>query len=329
MVLEALASGVLVITSSPVFSAAEKAGCLMRFCENDDEDLAAVIEKAQTSGMLGRSSLRIDYVREHHDLDKLIGRITDFFSLPAETAELNADLVAKKYNSLVGATLQGAYEENRWFRDPIQRAAYDMTRRSVERQALTVPFTRYFELGPGPGTWTKLFVAREPEASFTLVDISEEMIRAAQRALPPDARVTCLVRDFSEFATPQTYDLFFSSRAFEYLPDKAAAVKKIMALLAPGGRGFIITKTPKYWRDRLRGRNPSAFHRGQISPRRFRRLLRKCGARDVALYPVTVSVPWFNSPRLNLFVCRLLCRWRLNPFSQAVAESYGVRFKKP
>jgi len=45
--------------------------------------------------------------------------------------------IKKIYNNLVGEKLRGDYEYNRWFKDELSRAGYDMTRQAVERHFLS------------------------------------------------------------------------------------------------------------------------------------------------------------------------------------------------
>lgn len=241
-----------------------------------------------------------------------------------------SDDVKEKYNTLVGQELRGQYEKRRWFSDAVQTAAFRMTQSAIQTHALGKPFAQYLEVGPGPGTWTKEFLAFAPQAFFHLVDISEAMIKVAKKELGEKGNVKCTMSDFLKFSTDgEKYDLFFSSRAIEYMDDKNAVVKKVVTLLDHGGRGIIITKTPKYFRSKLLRRKTSAFHRGQVSPRVLVKLLCDAGCTAVAAYPVTVSVPLFHSPSLNLRLYRFVGKRSLNFFSQFFSESYLVTFTKP
>ncbi len=243
---------------------------------------------------------------------------------------METEKIKTTYNELVGNKLQGRYEENRWFRTEQARAGYEMTKDSITRHLLGggFSFKSCLELGPGPGTWTKILLRHDPEASFDLVDISSEMLKLAQDNLAGEENINFFEADFSTFVPGRKYDLFFSSRAFEYLPDKEGAAGKIMALLENGGRGFMITKTPKYWRYKIIGRKIPEMHRGQISPSRLKDILGALGAGDIEIFPAIIVVPVFRWVGLNKLIYRFFRGMRLNFLSGFVSESYAVSFKK-
>lgn len=237
--------------------------------------------------------------------------------------------IGKKYNELVGREYHGDYEKQRWLSSRIQRAMYAMAKSAIERHTRGIRCDLYFELGPGPGTWTRLFLQRFPQAHFDLVDISEEMRRAAAETLGNVLNVRYTVSDFMQYRPERQYDFFFSSRALEYFPDKKKTIKRIANLLKSGGIGFIITKTPHYHRVKLLRKEISNFHSGQIAPPELNSLLRENGCEVLGMYPVTMSLPVFRSALLNRLVFLLLASFRLHWLSQFLSESYCVKFKKP
>lgn len=240
---------------------------------------------------------------------------------------LNATEIKKKYNEIAGS-VRGDYEVQRWQRDGIQIAVYKMTRLTVERLALPIPFSHFLEVGPGPGTWTKFFIKKRPEAQFDLVDISAEMIKQAQENLSSTNRVKYIIADFLDFSSDYKYDFFFSARAIEYFRDKDILIKKISELMQKGGQGFLITKTPHYWRQRILFRRPPVLHRGQISHSELKKLLEERGFGAVKIYPATIIVPLFRSAKINMFFYRLFSKSELNFISQFFSESYCVQFVK-
>ena len=50
------------------------------------------------------------------------------------------------------------YENARWGRNDIQRGYFEMTHNTIERLSNNVRFLHCIEVGPGPGTWTKIFI---------------------------------------------------------------------------------------------------------------------------------------------------------------------------
>ncbi len=240
-----------------------------------------------------------------------------------------ANLTVKNYyNQVVRDKLRYDYEHHRWFKDAVSRGAYKMTLGAIEQNLPFLNFDNYLELGPGPGTWTELFVQLKPTASFDLVDISTEMLSLARRRFSQFNNINYWEVDFMDFAAEKKYDLFFSSRALEYLTDKEKAVEKIMSLLRPGGLGIIITKYPKYGRSKLLRRRIKPLHQHQISPARLSYLLQKYGAIDIQLSPVVMYFPILHSAFLNRLVYFLGRKRKLNSFWGLFTESYIIKFKK-
>src|SRR3989344_2221644 len=100
---------------------------------------------------------------------------------------------------------EGAYEYDRWFKNPIQEAGYKLTRGAVRRHVLgdeSLNPVRVLELGPGAGTWTKLLLARFPDAYFDLLDISEEMLARAKAALGAKEHIRYITSDVMQW-TPE------------------------------------------------------------------------------------------------------------------------------
>ncbi len=81
VVLEALASGRIVITSSEAFAGLAKDGIVYVFKAGDCEELAGVIEKIYQSGIIVPNEKAIEYVRKNHDLGALINKIMAYFSV--------------------------------------------------------------------------------------------------------------------------------------------------------------------------------------------------------------------------------------------------------
>lgn len=84
VVLEALAAGRIVVTSSEAYAALvddQLEGVVYRFHPGDCQELAKTIEKIYQSGILNTipNKQGIDYVRQHHNLDSLITKIISYF----------------------------------------------------------------------------------------------------------------------------------------------------------------------------------------------------------------------------------------------------------
>lgn len=241
---------------------------------------------------------------------------------------MQTEQVKNKYNQDIPNKFGRNYEQERWFKNDIQCAGYEMTKAAVKRFALASDFRDCLELGPGHGTWTKELLEFAPSAHYDLLDISSEMLGLVRERFAGKANIDYIENDFLCFEAKKQYDFFFSSRAVEYIPEKAEVVKKIVELIAPKGRGFVITKTPKYLRNKLLGRTVPEFHSGQILPNYLAKLFKDSGCKDIKVYPVTLSWPFWRSARMNLLLCKIFGGFRLNFLSQFFSESYCVVFRK-
>lgn len=223
------------------------------------------------------------------------------------------------------------YEHARWRASPLLAAQYAMTKATVERfvSPLLSRARHIVEVGPGPGTWTKLMLESNAEASYVLVDISHEMLAQARAILAGCANVTYIESDLMSYLPAASFDLFFSSRAIEYMPEKAKVCEKIFSLLCPGGYGIIITKMPKPFFNRLRGHSIAALHTGQIEPYALVKLLREHGLIVEKVSIATATVPGFHSSLLNRVAFTLLKHFSLRSPFNIFSESYLILFKKP
>lgn len=222
------------------------------------------------------------------------------------------------------------YEAARWKANPLLAAQYEMLRQQVGTWAKKhAPNAgRILEVGPGPGTWTKMLLAENPHASYTLVDISSEMLAQAKEALASYPNVSFVESDLAAFTNDEPFDLFFSSRAIEYMPDKELICRRIASLLTPGGEGAIVTKMPKPFFERLRGTSVASLHSGQIGPRALTRLLAEAGLTVTGVRVATATVPGVRSAAFNRFAFALLSRLPLIAPLRIFAESYLVTFTK-
>ena len=241
---------------------------------------------------------------------------------------MQTEQVKNKYNKDIENKYNGDYERERWFKNDIQKAGYEMTLNAIKKHAFANAYASCFELGPGHGTWTKELLKHNNKASYDLLDISSEMLRLVKERFKDKENINYIESDFLEFKPKKQYDFFFSSRAIEYIPKKEEAAKKISDLIKFGGRGFIITKTPKYLRNKMLGRNISDFHSGQIAPIKLKNLFLRNNCKNIKIYPVTMSWPFWRSAKMNLLLYKIFGNCQLNLISQFFSESYCVVFMK-
>ncbi len=241
---------------------------------------------------------------------------------------MNTKKVKDIYNKDVPGKFGGEYEYNRWFKNDIQKAGYEMTLASINKHAVHIEFMSCFELGPGAGTWTDVLIKAHPEARFRLLDISKEMLKLSRERFKEEKNVEYIEGDFLEYNPEEKFDFFFSSRVIEYIPDQERVARQILSLLKEGGEGFLITKTPKYLRNKILKRKIDKFHQGQIEPKKLKEFFLKNGATKVKIYPVAMSIPILNSPFINKLLHKIFYRIQLNPISKFFAESYLIKFVK-
>lgn len=95
-----------------------------------------------------------------------------------------------------------------------------------------------FEIGVGTG---RLAVRVAPLCgSFTGIDLSPKAIALADQNLSFFGNVRLICGDFGTYDSDGYYDVIYSSLTFMHIEDKRAAVDKVSALLAGGGR-FVLS----------------------------------------------------------------------------------------
>ena len=222
------------------------------------------------------------------------------------------------------------YENDRWFKSDQSKSAFFSTLSAVKKYAL--PHIQngmeVFELGPGPGTWTKVLLEKAPEARYNLVDISDEMLKQAKMALDGNDNIGYTTSDILDFQSEKKYDFFFSSRMMEYVPkeDKAKAVATICEAMSSGAYGYIVTKTPQY--ARLFSKKVQApIHSQQISSSELIKLFKENNCVVTDRVHVTCVFPKLRSGALDTILTKVV---RFIPFKigSYVSESYAVVFKK-
>ena len=220
------------------------------------------------------------------------------------------------------------YEHCRWRKNSQAKASYVLSRRAVKKYALPLitEGDRVFELGPGPGTWTKFILQKNP-SQVDMVDISSEMLlQAKENLLDKTELIDFIESDILDFKSSNTYDFFFSSRMIEYVPEKEQALSNIVSSLKPGAFGYLVTKTPQYNRP-FKKHTHSSIHQNQIAPDSLETLLvgRNCAV--IKKVHVTGIFPLVHCGLLDRFLTRVI---QALPFrlGSIFSESYAIIFQK-
>lgn len=96
------------------------------------------------------------------------------------------------------------------------------------------PTMRIVDLGCGPGELDSELAARFPDATVEGIDSSAAMLaRAAEHATD---RVSFRRADITTFVEYENYDLVFSHAAFQWVPDNAALMRRILTRMKPGAQ---------------------------------------------------------------------------------------------
>jgi len=93
------------------------------------------------------------------------------------------------------------------------------------------------DIGAGTGLLSALIIRKYPEASLTLVDLSESMLGIARERFAERKEVRYITGDYSSVDFAGRYDLICSALSIHHLEldDKRRLYKKIFDHLLPGG----------------------------------------------------------------------------------------------
>ncbi|MFD0696972.1 class I SAM-dependent methyltransferase [Paenibacillus sp. GCM10027628] len=94
------------------------------------------------------------------------------------------------------------------------------------------------DLGAGTGLFSSLVSAQHPDASFTLIDLSEGMLDIAKQRFGAESpNFKYITADYSRFDYADSYDCIISSLSIHHLEDheKYDLYHRIFKLLKPGG----------------------------------------------------------------------------------------------
>jgi len=77
----------------------------------------------------------------------------------------------------------------------------------------------FLDLGAGTGLLTAFIISAFPNATVTLMDLSEKMLEKAQERFSLNKRVNFLVWDYSHSTLPEEYNLIVSAMSIHHLSD--------------------------------------------------------------------------------------------------------------
>jgi len=93
---------------------------------------------------------------------------------------------------------------------------------------------RVIDLGCGPGNSTAVLHDRWPDAEFTGLDSSTEMIERARREHPSQHWIAGGISEWAA-GSDGRFDVVFSNAALQWVDDHASLYPRLLARVAPGG----------------------------------------------------------------------------------------------
>lgn len=129
--------------------------------------------------------------------------------------------------------MEGAETKSDWSPELYLRFASERTRPAVELLA-RVPLhskRQIFDLGCGPGNSTAVLMEAFPESEVTGIDLSPSMLKRAREQV---SGAHFMQGDLQSWLPPSDADLLFSNATFQWIPDHAAVMVRLLSSLKPG-----------------------------------------------------------------------------------------------
>jgi ubiquinone/menaquinone biosynthesis C-methylase UbiE len=170
----------------------------------------------------------------HEDLGVRDG----FFDLVGQRAPARGGLIQSLWESRPGAAVYG----------PLRTGIEAFVARRVTDSATEAILLKNFldprpedailNLGCGDGRHVACLLGSLPAASMACVDVSEPMLRAADRRIPAELRERCLLVRASGYDLPiedESIDRAFSIAMLHLLRDPVPLLREVRRILRPGG----------------------------------------------------------------------------------------------
>jgi tRNA (cmo5U34)-methyltransferase len=100
-----------------------------------------------------------------------------------------------------------------------------------------LPQPRILDIGAGTGLLTNFLLQKYPNAKYTLIDISEEMLSIARKRFSNQINIDFIVADYKNYGFTEKYDIVASSLSIHHLgnDDKKSLYAIIFNLLNKNG----------------------------------------------------------------------------------------------
>ncbi len=126
------------------------------------------------------------------------------------------------------------YDAQREFVIPDLRGFYEAAAWAAETDQLEPAI---LDIGAGTGLLSAFMLRKFPQATFTLMDIAENMLERAKERFKDQERIRYIVCDYSSSDLSGPYDIICSALSIHHLEtgDKRRLFHRIFSALKPGG----------------------------------------------------------------------------------------------
>lgn len=96
---------------------------------------------------------------------------------------------------------------------------------------------KILDIGAGTGLFSNFILKKYPNASLTLIDISEKMLTIAKERFKDLTNIRYIAEDYTKYDFDDKYDIIISALSIHHLPDeeKSRLYKKCYSMLAENG----------------------------------------------------------------------------------------------
>ncbi len=102
-------------------------------------------------------------------------------------------------------------------------------------ELLPARLSSFLEIGPGLGDLSLFLADRHPEASATLVELSQRSVDILAQRVGDTDRIRVRPGSFMELVPDRPFDLVIACEVFEHVEDEDSAFAKVRGLLDPNG----------------------------------------------------------------------------------------------
>ena len=244
----------------------------------------------------------------------------------------NSKFVRNEFNRQLREDYGDDYEFDRWFKKGSSWQTYRMVYLNHKHHTKGIKFKNYLEFGVGSGTFTKMFI--DNQNKFTLIDISDEMIKQARKNLGDRKNVKYVVADMANYRTKEKFDFVFGSRVLKYSNNKPKLIRNIYRVMKKGGVCVMTNQNAdtivQSLKKKLGLKQKEVLHSKDVSIEDYRKMFKEAGFRNIRFYPAVIKIKLgvFEINALNNALWKKYHEKEMTPFTKAISGSWLVKMKK-